>query len=459
MPSRPPAHAANARKAPPSIVGLPPPMDVVETRDYQPQWSTWTRQVVIVGLVIAAVYALTLLAPVMKLLTMTFLLSLVMFAPSRFLARVAHIPYTAAVALCYAVMISVAAIGIILFIPPAASSINDLRQNATARYTQLQDQLRDYQPEQGVVTILNLPVDLNPLIEPVRNLIAGDQTTGAPTPTSISTNDLQQALATISAALTPAVSGVTGFVSTALMALFVSFLVLLDLPNLEQALPGWIPTAYHRELSLLLHQVGAVWNGFFRGQLLIAFVLGALTWLQLMAMGIQNAATVAVFCGVVSLIPSIGGIIALVPIGLTALLQGSPVFPDWSNGTLALVVVLINLAISQVIWNVVAPRIMGDAVNLPLPIIIVGIFIGAALGGLLGAFLITPIIGTIRVVVIYLLKKIGRQDPYPGQVALGTLGYGLRKPLRAGSRVKSGAAWMSAAIRARRSRRAPKLTR
>jgi len=71
--------------------------------------------------------------------------------------------------------------------------------------------------------------------------------------------------------------------------------------------------------------------------------------------------------------------------------------------------------ITQVIYNVVAPKIIGDAVHLPIPVFIVGVFLGAALGGVLGAFLVTPIIATIRVIVAYLLKKIGRQNPFPGQ--------------------------------------------
>jgi hypothetical protein len=31
--------------------------------EYHPQWSTWTRQVAVVSLLIAVVYAMTLLAP------------------------------------------------------------------------------------------------------------------------------------------------------------------------------------------------------------------------------------------------------------------------------------------------------------------------------------------------------------------------------------------------------------
>jgi len=85
------------------------------------------------------------------------------------------------------------------------------------------------------------------------------------------------------------------------------------------------------------------------------------------------------------------------------------------NTTVALLVVVGNLVISQVIWNVVAPKILGDALSLPLPVIIVGVVIGTALGGILGAFLIAPILGTLRVLVLYTIQKIFQQDPFPGE--------------------------------------------
>jgi predicted PurR-regulated permease PerM len=158
-----------------------------------------------------------------------------------------------------------------------------------------------------------------------------------------------------------------------------------------------------------------VWQGFFRGQLTLCLIIGAITYLQLVLMGIPSAFIVAVLVALVSLIPTIGGIIALIPLAIAPLLQGSTVFTEMNALTLTLLVVGINFVISQIIWNVVAPKIMGDAVSLPLPLIFIGIIIGAALGGVLGAFLIVPILGTIRVVVEYLVAKITRKDPYPGE--------------------------------------------
>jgi predicted PurR-regulated permease PerM len=84
-------------------------------------------------------------------------------------------------------------------------------------------------------------------------------------------------------------------------------------------------------------------------------------------------------------------------------------------GTFTLLVLVVNVLITQVIWNVIAPKILGDAVRLPLPVIILGVFLGAGVGGILGAFLAVPILGTVRVIVLYLISKITLSDPFPGE--------------------------------------------
>ena len=132
-------------------------------------------------------------------------------------------------------------------------------------------------------------------------------------------------------------------------------------------------------------------------------------------MGVSQAALLAIITAIVSLIPTIGGFIALLPLGLGAALQGSTVFTEMSVGTFTLLVLVVNVLITQVIWNVVAPKILGDAVRLPLPVIILGMFLGAGVGGILGAFLAVPILGTVRVIVLYLISKITLNDPFPGQ--------------------------------------------
>ena len=81
-----------------------------------------------------------------------------------------------------------------------------------------------------------------------------------------------------------------------------------------------MPSPYQREFALIVHKMVHVWNAFFRGQVLIGFAIGVLTFIQLSWMGISNAFILAVITGTISLIPTVGGIIALFPLGLIPLI-------------------------------------------------------------------------------------------------------------------------------------------
>jgi predicted PurR-regulated permease PerM len=396
-------------------------------QDYHPQWDRYTKILVTLILLVAGVYALTLLSPVFQLLTIAFIVAFLMYAPTRFLTRYTPIPWAAAVALLYLLLILVTVFLVLLASPAFVRAVNSLVASGERAYVGLQQEMRDYTPKDGRVEIFGNTIDLNPIITPIRNFVLGtpDQVSVAaqddPSSTTVMQSiDLRQVLdgiinvaGTITGTLTSAIGGVLGFLSTLLLAIFISALILVDLPNNRQALESWIPTDYQREVRLMVRKIIYVWNGFFRGQVSIGIFIGMLTYIQLKLMGIGNAEILAIITGLISLIPTIGGIIALLPLGIVPLLQGSTVFTEISNLGVAFLVVAVNLILNQVIWNIVAPKILGDALELPLPVIIVGVFIGAAVGGVLGAFLVAPFMGTIRILVVYALNKLAGRDPYP----------------------------------------------
>ncbi|MBN1964991.1 MAG: AI-2E family transporter [Anaerolineae bacterium] len=442
---------------------------------YQPQWSTWARQLATVLLIIGGLYALTLLAPVMQMLALSFLIAFLLFGPSRSLARHTPIPYAGAVLALYVLLIVAVLFLVLIFIPAFVNGVNGLVERVEATYADLQIRLSEYGPEQGIVTILGTEVDFNFIIEPLRDFLLGTgplaadlvDTAGAvgasgepsafstPPPgalatpgatpatgdvapadtggaVSVPTIDLQQLIASIASiagavtgTVTSAITSVTGLLITLLMALFLSFLILIDMPDAQVAFVRYTPPAYHREMALLIAKIVEVWNAFFRGQVIIGIIIGLVTWLQLALMGVAGAEILAVFTGIISLIPTIGGIIALIPLGIVPLVEGSLVFTEMSPVLFTLLVVGINLIVSQIVWNVLAPKIQGDALKLPMAVIIVGVFIGAAVGGVLGAFLVAPIMATIRVSTVYVLAKIGGRDPYPGEEAPRALREGL----------------------------------
>jgi len=68
----------------------------------------------------------------------------------------------------------------------------------------------------------------------------------------------------------------------------------------------------------------------------------------------------------------------------------------------------------QVIENqLLVPYVLGDAVDLPPLIVIIGVVIGGSAFGLLGVFLATPVISSGREVFMYLYDKILEPPPEP----------------------------------------------
>lgn len=455
---------------------------------YQPQFSPWVRQLLTIMLIVVGVLLLTLIAPVLPVLTIAFLLAFVMFLPSRAIARNTAIPYALVVTLLYTILIALVVVGMLVIIPTLASAAKSLVVTLERGYSLFTDNLAAFDPDDAVFEVVGTRVDLSdiaetlksvlvqtteaaanvdpatleatapvvetatdtlaPLIDaaantdppaaaiirrdglttPVDSLLtaSGGTITSTETPGGISLpggelgnliNQFLSLFGSVTVTLTSAIGSVTGFVVSMVLALFISFLVLLDIPNTQRALAARVPVTYQREMALLIDRMVRVWNGFFRGQVLIGVMIGVLTWLQLSIMGIGSVVILSVITGVISLIPTIGSIIALLPLALVPLIQGSTVFVGLPNGVVALLVVIVNLVINQVIWNVIAPKILGDALELPLPVIIVGVFIGAAAGGILGAFLVAPIMATLRVLFSYLWHKINLEDPFPGEEA------------------------------------------
>jgi predicted PurR-regulated permease PerM len=386
------------------------------TSEYQPQWSGWARQFVTVALVVAAVWVITLLTPVIQILIMTFLLAFLLYVPSQFIARETRLNFAGGVLVVYLFLALFITLLLVLFVPQLIQAINNFSTDLRAGYATFREFLTSYTPGSQILDLFGVRIDLDPLITPLRDLFLGTGTGTASLPGQAPL-DVGRVVSFASTTVASLAGAISGVFSTLFLALFLALLILLDLPNYQHRVFSAVPPLHRREVLLLLVRINRVWTGFFRGQLTLGVLIGVLTWLQCMLMGVSQAVTIAIIVAFISLIPSIGGILALVPLALSPLLQGSSVFTEMPNGTFAIFVVVINLVWTQVIWNVIAPKIMGEAVSLPLPLIIIGIMLGTAVGGILGAFLVVPMMGTLRVILIFLIKKINRQDPFPHEAA------------------------------------------
>ena len=73
------------------------------------------------------------------------------------------------------------------------------------------------------------------------------------------------------------------------------------------------------------------------------------------------------------------------------------------------------MLVNQVVRLVIFPRLAGNAIRLPIFFVILGLVVAAVLWGVIGLILVLPLMGSVREGLNYVLRKINRQDPYPGE--------------------------------------------
>jgi predicted PurR-regulated permease PerM len=186
------------------------------------------------------------------------------------------------------------------------------------------------------------------------------------------------------------VAEVGGLLVDTLLALVISFYLLLDGPTVRRRLLDLVP-AGHREQALFLEEsAGRVLGGYLRGQLVMAATIGAIAGLGCWLLGLPYALVLGVLAGLFELVPMFGPILSAVPAVLVALFLPFPT---------VLWVVLFFFAVQQVESNILGPRITGHAVGLHPLGALFALLAGLQLAGVLGALFAVPVAGILWVLV------------------------------------------------------------
>ncbi len=89
---------------------------------------------------------------------------------------------------------------------------------------------------------------------------------------------------------------------------------------------------------------------------------------------------------------------------------------EMSPLSFAVLVTAINVVITQISYNFVALPVIGKYVRLPVAAVLIGVLAGVAIGNILLAFLIVPILSTLTILGGYLLSKVAGREPDTKQV-------------------------------------------
>lgn len=177
------------------------------------------------------------------------------------------------------------------------------------------------------------------------------------------------------------------------------------------------PPARRERVRQVLLEVGETLRWWLIGKFAGMFVIGLLTWLGLLALGIPLALTLGLIAAVLTFIPNFGPILAVIPAILLGLVE-SP--------SRAVYVLVLYLAIQAVESYIITPLIQRRTIRLPPALTISAQMIFGTMLGALGVALATPLAAALLVCVrkLYVEDTLETPgpDPRPDQNSPGSSG-------------------------------------
>ena len=279
----------------------------------------------------------------------------------------------AIVAVFIAIIVALAGL-VLLIVPLGVSEVNQLQVQLPTLAATAQQQFNSLQP----VRVFGIDVDLKGYTE------------------TINAHLREYLLGQFGNAVTLGLTALTTALQILLMFI-VAFLLSLEAPAVRRDLRRIVPSDYRSDFDQIWQRVRKMLYAYVRGQLIVAGLIGICSGIACAAIGLPDPVALGLIAGVTALIPYLGPFIGAIPAILVGLSQ--------DPGT-ALLIALLYLLISNVILNVVQPKIVGDAVKLPPLLVIVALIAGFSWGGILGMFVAVPVAATLRIIFEHIYPRL-----------------------------------------------------
>ena len=182
---------------------------------------------------------------------------------------------------------------------------------------------------------------------------------------------------------------------TIVTVLVLTFYLLLERDNLNRYLLALFGDGKEKAAKNFVDKLEHRLGGWVRGELILMTIIGVLTYLGLIALGIPYALPLAIFAGILEIVPGIGPIVSSIP----AILLGFTVSP-----VMAAAVAALYFLIQQLENNLIVPNIMRRVAGVNPLVTMVSIAIGLKLAGIVGAILAVPIVILIHVAAIEIFE-------------------------------------------------------
>ena len=198
-----------------------------------------------------------------------------------------------------------------------------------------------------------------------------------------------------------------------LFVFIISIYLAIEIPLLGERVAGMAQMpGYRKDAERLLREFGRSWSAYLRGQVILGLIIFVVVWLGLAILGVQNSLALGLLSGLLEFVPVLGPIIGAGAAILVAFFQPETL-ASMANWQFAGIVLIFMLIVQQLENNILVPRIVGESLDLHPLIVMVGVFMGSSLAGILGAILAAPVVASLKLLGIYAWRKMFDQPPFP----------------------------------------------
>ncbi len=278
--------------------------------------------------------------------------------------------------LVYAAFFLLVVVLLVLVVPTAVGQLQALGN----RLPHLLDQVRDWAKTQSP-----------PVAEGIGRILDAIAATTSKATGSTSPQDLLNAGAALADA----------FISVSSVLALV-FFWLTSHQHMQRFALALLPAPRRRGVRDAWNEVESRLGLWVRGQLILMGFMLLATSIAYFLLGLEGALLLGLLAGIAEVIPIVGPTLGAIPALLVAAITG--------RIELVLLVIAVYAVIQIVEANVLVPIVMRRSIGVPPFLVITALLVGAAVGGIVGAFLSVPLAAAFTVV---LERAQARESPVP----------------------------------------------
>ncbi len=143
----------------------------------------------------------------------------------------------------------------------------------------------------------------------------------------------------------------------------------------------------------MLSEIDAAVMSYVKGTILDSIIVGILTTIVCLILGLDYAIVFGILITILNLIPYIGALLSELLVALYALTVGGPIF--------AIVTFACLLLVQIIDANILQPNIIGKSVNLHPVVVIGGLIVFNLLFGIVGMIIAMPILAILKIIIEY----------------------------------------------------------